>query len=129
MGKGLRNVDFLHILALVREDLLPLLDERALGGVLGNGTDLILYANVLAAIDAWRIQGMTHACRLDGICQLDKQLLVLGYLLASDEDFKGEPAAFELFEMFRCGCISQGSSYARAFDKIASSPFFAVVRM
>lgn len=40
--KGGGNVDLGHILALIVEELLPLIDEGSSGGVFGNGADLVL---------------------------------------------------------------------------------------
>jgi hypothetical protein len=73
---------------------------------------------------------MTHACCLDGVCDLDKELLVLSGVLASDEDFDWEPAALDLVEVFGCEKTRvRLRDYIMRSGRRWSKPFFWVVRM
>lgn len=45
---------------------------------------------------------MTHACCLDGVCDLGEELLILGSILSSYEDFDRKPAALDLVEVLGC---------------------------
>jgi len=51
---------------------------------------------------------MTHACCLDGVCDLCEQLLVLGGILASDKYLDRVSTAFYLIEVFGCLNVSVG---------------------
>lgn len=69
---------------------------------------------------------MTHACVLDGICNLDEELLVLCGILAPDKDLDGKSAALHLIEIFCYPTISRGRR-----DRVdrRCAPFFWVVRI
>jgi len=69
---------------------------------------------------------MTHACRLNGVCDFDEELLVFGIVLSSHEYLDRDSTAFDLVEVF--GCI--GVREAHTTKTVArNQPFFWVVRM
>lgn len=70
---------------------------------------------------------MTHACCLDGVCNLGEELLVLGGILASYEDLDREPAALDLVEVL--GCETRQRLEEKSLSIRHNKPFFWVVRM
>jgi hypothetical protein len=72
---------------------------------------------------------MTHACCLDRICNLDEKFLVLGCVLASDEDFDRESAALDLVEVLRCEVNGLVLLVSTGVSCGVDEPFFCVVRM
>ena len=71
---------------------------------------------------------LTYACGFDGVCNFEEQLLILGAILASYEDFDRESAAFDLVEVLGWE-LCQGWRNQRVLFPIDNIPFFCVVRM
>lgn len=70
----------------------------------------------------------THASSLDRISELDKDLVVLLGIFASNEDFDGMFLILELIEVFGCSAGSAWFSQSGWTGK-GISPFLAVVTM
>ena len=118
------NVHLFHILGDVCETILPLLDEGAARGVLGNDTDFLLY-DVSVAV-AQEIIFETYAGVLDNFQAGFELLCVLGGVLASDENLDGCLAILEGFEVggYKKLALGKGRKLEQQWV-----PFFLVVTM